>query len=120
MKLRLKLLTLVITLVLGFAVSSFADYRTVEVESLRITVDSEWASQGTPGYLPIRLDITNLGDNREIRIVGSGQRYFDFYRRSRPSPSAFGGPTQLGDFGLSQTVRLKRGDRVKLTLAVPV
>jgi hypothetical protein len=103
------------------AIPGFAEYRTLELESLRITVDTDWAIQGTPGYFPIRLEITNLGDNREIRIVGSQQRYFDYFRRGRPvGPSFFGSPSQLGSSNFSQTVRLKRGDRVKFTLPVPV
>src|SRR6185295_14568767 len=113
---------LLITLFL-VATVGFAEYRTVELEKLRVTVDTDWAFQGTPGYFPIRLDITNLGDNRELRIIGSEQRYFDPFRKGRPmGPSMFGssGASQMGSSSFSQTVRLKRGDRVKLTLPVPV
>ena len=103
------------------AVPSFAEYRMVEIESLRITVDTDWAVQTTPGYFPIRLDITNLGDNREIRIAGTEQRWFDFRRRSRTTgPSMFGPSSQMGSSNFSQVVRLKRGDRVKLTIPVPI
>ena len=31
------------------------EYRTVEAESLRITIDSEWGSRTAPGSLPVRL-----------------------------------------------------------------
>ena len=44
-------------------------------ESLKIDVDAEWAFENAPGYLPVRFDITNSGDNRVIEIVGEGQRY---------------------------------------------
>jgi hypothetical protein len=121
MNARLNSLMPAVALLLCSAVSSFADYRTIEVESLRITVDTDWAAQGTPGYLPIRMDITNLGDNREIRIVGTQQRYFDVFRtRGRPSPSMFGPGSQIGGSSFSQTIRLKRGDHVLFTLPVPV
>ena len=33
----------------------------IEVESLKMEFDSEWAMRTSPGYLPVRLDITNLG-----------------------------------------------------------
>ena len=52
------------------------EYRTVEVESLKIEFDSEWAMRASPGYLPVRLDITNLGDARVIEIYGQGTRFF--------------------------------------------
>ena len=52
------------------AVPSAREYRTVEVESLRVTIDSDWVPRTTPGYLPIRFDITNLGEARVIEIVG--------------------------------------------------
>src|SRR5436190_16735232 len=94
-----------IALMLCFAAPTFAEYRTVELEKLRITVDTDWAYQGTPGYFPIRLDITNRGDDREIRIIGSDQRYFDIYRRGR-APTVFGAPTQVASSSFSQTLRL--------------
>ena len=111
------LVALVVLLV--FTTSAFAEYRTVEIESLRITVDTDWATQGTPGYFPVRLDITNLGDTREIRVIGSEQRFLDWTRR-RPTPGFFGSSSQLGSSSFSKTLRLKRGDRVKFTLPVPM
>src|SRR5436190_15616857 len=111
---------LLLALMSCFTAAGFAEYRTVELESLRITIDTDWAVQAAPGYFPIRIDITNLGDNREIRVVGSEQRWFNFYRRGRtPGPSVFGG-TQMGSSVFNQGVRLKRGDRVKLTIPVPI
>jgi hypothetical protein len=108
-------------LLLGAAAPAFAEYRTIEVEKLSITIDTEWAAWNGPGYFPIRLDITNLGDNREIRIVGTEQRWFDFYRRRRVMSSGpFGSSSQMGTSNFSQLIRLKRGDRVKLTIPVPI
>src|SRR5215475_4916733 len=51
--------------------------QSVEVEALRITIDSEWSPRAAPGYWPIRFDITNLGDNRKIEIVGLGTRWWN-------------------------------------------
>jgi hypothetical protein len=84
------------------------EYRTIEVESLKITIDSEWAVRATPGYLPVRFDITNLAEARVIEIVGQGVRFF----RMRG-----GGQTSIA---VRQAVRLSRGDRVRLTIPVPV
>ena len=39
---------------------------------LRITVDTEWALAHGARLLPVRFDITNLGDARIIEIVGTG------------------------------------------------
>ena len=86
------------------------EYRTVEVESLKITTDSEWAARAAPGYLPVRFDITNLGEARVIEIVGRGMRYFRF--------SGMRGGAQ-GGLEIQQTIRLARGDRVRFTLPVP-
>ena len=51
------------------AVPEAREYRTVEVESLKVTIDSDWVARTTPGYLPVRFDITNQGDARVIEIV---------------------------------------------------
>ncbi|MEO5819860.1 MAG: hypothetical protein ABIT71_05100, partial [Vicinamibacteraceae bacterium] len=85
------------------------EYRTIEVESLKITFDSEWANRTSPGYFPVRVDITNLGGARVIEIVGEGTRFL----RSTRSMST-------GSTEISQRVRLARGDRVRLTIPVPV
>ena len=37
------------------------EYRTVEVESLSISIDSEWSTQIAQGYWPVRFNIANLG-----------------------------------------------------------
>src|ERR1043165_2946918 len=73
-----------------------AQYRTVNVESLNITVDSEWATQGAPGYIPIRFDITNLGLARTIEIEGHGTRY--------------GTNVTAAALNISQELRLRTGD----------
>ena len=106
----------VFALALLLSTPALAEHRNVELESLRITIDSDWAQQGASGYLPVRFDITNLGEAREIVLSASQQHWF------RPSPrtrSVFGG-LDNGRIDIRQTVRLKRGDHVKLTMALPV
>ena len=73
---------------------------TVEIESLKITIDSEWGVRTAPGYLPVRFDITNLGEPRVIEIVGQGTRFFRTSRGGQP-----------GGTRVRQAVRLARGDR---------
>jgi hypothetical protein len=94
----------------GVSVRAAGEYRTVDVESLKITIDSEWALRTTPGYVPVRFEITNLGDARVIDIVGEGTRFF---RMSRA-------PGTVGATQIRQIVRLGRGDRVRLTVPLPV
>ena len=65
------------------------EYRTVEVEFLRITLDSEWAVRTAPGYLPVRFDITNLGEPRVIENHRPGHAVLQGaparpWRRHRP------------------------------------
>ena len=85
------------------------EYRTVEIESLKIEIDSEWGVKTAPGYLPVRFAITNLGEARVVEIVGQGNRYF---RSARGM--------QGGGIAVRQAVRLARGDRVRLTIPVPI
>jgi hypothetical protein len=119
MKLWLKGL-LPVLLLLGSAGASFAEYRTVEIERLRIILDTDWAAQCATGYFPVRLNITNSGDDREIRIVGSGQRYFDFRYRRRTSGMFGGSSGNMVSANFSQTIRLKRGDSKQLTIPLPI
>jgi hypothetical protein len=105
------LLSLLVFFCCAVSARAAGEYRTVEVESLKITIDSEWAQRTAPGYLPIRFDITNLGSARVIDIVGRGMRYF--------MASGRGGGAQ-GGLELQQTIRLARGDRVRFTLPVPI
>jgi len=91
---------------LFLCVPAFAgEYRTVEFESLRVTLDSEWSMQTAPGYWPVRFDITNLGEDRVIEIYGHGDRWWN--------------TGTSGNSEIRQTLRLKRGDRLKLTLSIP-
>jgi hypothetical protein len=90
-------------------ISEAREYRTAETESLRIIFDSDWAVRTAPGYFPVRFDITNLGDDRIIEIVGQGSRYLRATRTSQP-----------GGILVRQSIRLARGDRVRITLPVPV
>ena len=111
---------MVLIALLLFAMPAFADYRTYEIEALRITVDTDWATTGTAGYFPVRLDITNLAEQREIEIDVSVNHWFDPSRhRGVPARSMFGGVNN-GRANVRQRVPLKRGDRVKLTLPIPV
>ena len=105
------LLTLLVCFCSAVSARAAGEYRTVEVESLKITIDSEWAARTVPGYLPVRFDITNFGNARVIDIVGRGMRFFRL-------PGMRGG-TQAA-LEIQQTIRLARGDRVRFTLPVPI
>lgn len=105
------LLTLLVFASSAVSARAAGEYRSVEVESLKITIDSEWAARTAPGYLPVRFDITNLGEARVIDIVGRGMRFF---RLSGRRGGAQGG------LELEQTIRLARGDRARFTLPVPI
>ena len=89
-------------------VPAAADYRTFEVEGLRIVFDSDWPTRMAQGYLPVRFDITNTTGARVIEIVGSGNRFY----RGR-------GGSQIAS-NVRQAVRLERGSRVRITIPVPV
>lgn len=84
------------------------EYRTVDVEALRITIDSEWATRTAPGYLPVRFEITNLGDRREVELRAYGNRFFRM--RGGGQGSTF----------ITRLLQLARGDRVRLTMPVPL
>jgi hypothetical protein len=105
-------------LLLLLPLSAFAEYRTFEIESLRIIYDSDWPQTGAAGYYPVRFDITNLGEAREIEITATERHWFDPRRASR-ARGVFGS-MEMGRADIRQLVRLKRGDRVKFTLALPV
>ena len=62
-----------------------------------------------PGYLPVRFDITNLGEPRVIEIVGQGTAVLQNVEGWQPGGIASG-----------RAVRLARGDRVRLTIPVPI
>ena len=100
---------LLIVCTASFANASSGEYRTADVAALKITFDSEWAQFTTPGYVPIRFDITNLGEARQIELLGQGMRFLRLAHRF----------TQVS-FDVRRTVRLARGDRVRLTIPIPV
>jgi hypothetical protein len=85
------------------------ELRSVDIESLKITIDSDWGSRTAPGYLPVRFDVTNLGEARVIEIVGQGTRVF---RSSRGF--------QQGGITVRQALRLARGERLRITMPVPI
>lgn len=85
------------------------EYRTIDVESLKITIDSDWGVRTAPGYLPVRFDISNFGEARIIEIAGQGMRFSRTLRGTQP-----------GGIDIRQAVRLARGDRVRLTIPVPI
>lgn len=99
------------------AVPRAHEFRTVEVESLRVTIDSDWAARLGPGYLPVRFDVTNLGDNRVIEIVGQGSRSFRGMGRTATSGPRPGG---TGTTEVVQVLRLRRGDRIRFTMSIPI
>jgi hypothetical protein len=102
-------LCVVLLVAASASLNAAGEYRTFEVESLRITIDSEWGQRLAPGYLPVRFDITNLGEARVIEIVGQNSRFF------RGTRIGSGGGSDL-----RQAVRLARGDRVRFTIPVPI
>jgi len=112
-----KWIAVVVLVCVSGAVSHAREFRTLEIELLRVTIDSDWVPRARPGYLPIRFDITNLGDARVLEIVGTGSRTF------RPVPRS-GSPGYLpggqGSTFVSQLVRLRKGDHVKFTMPMPI
>ena len=104
---RLLLASLIV--LLAGVIPATGEVRTVDVEGLKITIDSDWGPRTSPGYLPVRFDITNSGEPRVIEIIGFQTRYMRGPRSAQP-----------GSITVRQAVRLARGDRVKLTIATPV
>ena len=96
----------------GICAPAWAEYRTVETEGLRITFDSDWPGDTAAGYLPIRLEIANVNDAREIEIVGMSRR-FHYGVRGRG-----GGGSSL--VTVRRSVRLARGGRVAFTMPMPI
>ena len=84
------------------------EYRTVDIESLRVTIDSEWPQLVAPGYVPLRLELTNSGEARTIEVVVTGSRFFGRTRGMR-----------VGSLHIQRRVSLSRGDRVRFTMPVP-
>jgi len=92
------------------AVPAGREYQTVDVDLLRITIDTDWGPRTAPGYFPARFEITNVGELREIEIVAVGSR---FYAGTRST-------TGSGSTTVRQTLRLAMGDKVRLTMPVPI
>jgi hypothetical protein len=90
-------------------VAAAGEFRTVDLESLRVTVDSEWPGVVAPGYVPIRLDLTNSGEPRTVDVVITGSRFFGIGRGARN-----------GSLQIERRVDLARGVRVRFTMPVPV
>jgi hypothetical protein len=110
---RLRLIagaTMLVLVAAAARADAAGEYKTIQEDSLRIIMDSEWIPAAAPGYLPVRWDITNLGDDRTIEIVGTGFRNSAGrtrgYRSSRTS--------------VRQRVQLRAGDRVRFTMSIPV
>jgi hypothetical protein len=112
-----KWIAVVVLVCISIAVPAAREYRTAEVESLRVTIDSDWVPRAAPGYFPVRFDITNMGDARVIEIVALGSRMFRSIPRSSTTPAR---PSGQGATTVSQTVRLARGDRVRFTMSIPI
>ena len=112
-----KWIAVVLLICISSAVPTAREYRTVEVESLRVTIDSDWVPRAAPGYLPVRFDITNQGDARVIEIVALGSRMFRAVPRSSTTAAR---PSGQGSSTVSQTLRLARGDRVRFTMSIPI
>ena len=94
-------------------------YRPFEVDGLRIVFDSEWITQAAPGYIPIRIDITNTTRPRTIEIVDRGNRHvYPGFAGLARAPRV--GGLQSGTLSLVQRVTLARGSRVYLTIPIPV
>src|SRR6186713_552511 len=93
-------------LIISTPVRAAGEYRNVDVESLNITFDSEWAAHTAPGYWPVRLEFANRGGARVIEIVGNGSRWWN--------------SGTSGSFEVRRTLSMKPGDRLKLTIPVPV
>ena len=64
-----------VALVFVLAPRAEAQYHTAETDALRIIIDPDWVRRTAPGYLPVRVDLSNSGDARVIEIVGRSQRF---------------------------------------------
>jgi hypothetical protein len=90
-------------------VRAAGEYRTVDVEGLKITIDSTWGGRLATGYMPVRFEVANTGEARVIEIAAYGTRFFRSVRGSQPGGSV-----------VRQQVRLARNDRVRLTIPLPI
>jgi hypothetical protein len=95
-------------------------FRTVEEDGLRIVVDAEWGMKLGPGYLPVRLDITNLADARTITLTEQSMLFTSYRRGPRPAPALVGVSGVPRRRVFERTIHLARGARVQLTMPVLV
>ena len=119
---RIQALALIVVVILAPVRAAHAAgvYRPFEADGLRIVFDSEWITQAAPGYIPIRIDITNTTRPRTIEIVDRGNRHmFPGAVVGFPRTARAGG-IQRGTLSLVQRLTLARGSRVYLTIPVPV
>lgn len=105
----------------GAVAASAREYQTVDLPALKITIDTDWAPRSAPGYFPARFDITNSGEARTIEIVGQGSRSYRTIRGSG-GPVFLSGPVFMGQSSafVRQSIRLAAGDRVRLSIPVPI
>ncbi len=100
----------------GLAADAAAIQRTIELGDLRIAFDSDWVGAAAPGYLPVRIDVTNVGAPRVIEIVAEGSR---FGRTMVMSPRR--APTlNRGRSSVRRELRMARGARVRFTFPIPI
>src|SRR5437867_6874867 len=94
------LLAMLFLVCTSLSANTGGEYRVVQVQSLKVAIDSEWTQQGASGYLPVRFDITNFGDERVIEIIGTGY-------------------SGQGRLTVRQILHLNRADRQRLTIPAP-
>ena len=120
---RLRPLALVLAVLVSSASTADAAgvFHPFEGDGLRIVFDSDWITQAAPGYIPIRLEITNSSGPRTIEIIDRGNRHqFPGFVGGLGRPRGRTGSMQSGALSLVQRVRLARGSRVSLTIPIPV
>ena len=104
------LLAIVLCGWVAVAVPAARELQTIDTAQLRVTIDTDWAPRTAPGYFPARFEITNVGEERVVEIVGQGSRVYRGPRGSGGSGSTI----------VRQSIRLAMGDRVKVTIPVPI
>jgi hypothetical protein len=82
---------------------------------MKITIDV-MSGMGSPGYIPINIEITNLGEDRAIDITAQSQGFYTYGAMM----GYYGGEPRAGSVDLRQTIRLRKGDRQRVTMPLPV
>jgi hypothetical protein len=93
------------------AASATATPRTFDSDGLRIIIDADWATQLGPGYVPLRVDVTNVTDARTLTVSEQSLRYPTYRGIARYQPSRL---------VAERTITLARGARVQFTMSIPV